>query len=189
MFKIALDVDSVLADVIVVWLDIFGDLYGQYLTKHEVNTWDFWKGLNLTYDQFSYIFTKTWSQWKRIPPTENGLAEKVRELQTIGEVDIVTGRSLETVPNVKKWLEHEGIGYTEFVLVPPRSLKSELEYNVFIDDSPYNVVGAATSNRYSILYDQPWNQDVKHHPNIFRANDLSTSISIIRSLVRMKKYL
>lgn len=180
--KIALDVDSVLADVIVTWLKVYERLYGRRLKKSDVNTWDFWKKLRLNRRQFEEIFTKTWNRWEEIPPTEEDIAERVKELGELGRVDIVTGRSRETIHHVKEWLKRHNIEHEKFVRVPPDSFKGDLEYDVFIDDSPHNVTGAAGNDRYSILYDQPWNQDVKPHPNIFRVKNLLEAIQIVKKL-------
>ena len=57
--RIALDVDSVLADVIIHWNRIYYDIYNRKLKKFDINTWDFWKKLNLNNQQFNEIFTKT----------------------------------------------------------------------------------------------------------------------------------
>lgn len=182
--KIALDVDSVLADVIIIWIQVYRELYGRSLKKSDADTWDFWKNLKMTLKQFESIFTETWNRWREIPPTEEDLAQKVQNLRRSGRVDIVTGRSSETVPNVKRWLKHQKIEYETFVRVPSNSFKGDLPYDVFIDDSPHNIAGAAGNNRYSILYDQPWNQDVEPHPNIFRVENLGEAIQIIKKIDR-----
>ena len=49
--KIALDVDSVLADVIIPWNKNYKKLYGKILKKSDINTWDFWKKLELNNEQ------------------------------------------------------------------------------------------------------------------------------------------
>lgn len=180
--KIALDVDSVLADVIVTWIQVYQRLYDGVLRKSDVNTWDFWKRLNLSRKQFDDIFTESWREWERIPPTEEDLAAKVKKLQEMCRVDIVTGRSRETILYVKQWLKQHSIEYEKFVRVPSNSFKGDLDYDIFIDDSPHNVVGAAGKNRYSILYDQPWNQYVTPHPNIFRVKNLEEAIQVIKNL-------
>ena len=180
--KIALDVDSVLADVIIPWNKNYKKLYGKILTKSDINTWDFWKKLELNNKQFNEIFTITWNQWRDIPPTEQNLCDKVNKLNEFGVVDIVTGRSIETISNVKKWLEWQKIIYNKFIRVPSQSLKGNLPYDIFIDDSPHNVINALEHNKYSILYNQPWNQQVKLDKKIFRVNNLHEAIKIIKIL-------
>jgi len=180
--KIALDVDSVLADVIISWNKNYNKQYNKILNKSEINSWDFWKKLELNSKQFNEIFTLTWNQWKDIPPTEKNLSDKVKRLNEFGIVDIVTGRSLNTVLNVKKWLDWQNIKYTNFIRVSSNSLKGNLPYDIFIDDSPYNVVNAVEFDKYSILYNQPWNQQVKLNEKIFRVNNLNEAIEIIKIL-------
>lgn len=180
--KIALDVDSVLADVIIPWNKNYTQQYGKILNKSDIITWDFWKKLELNNKQFNEIFTITWNHWRDIPPTEKNLNDKIKKLNEFGIVDIVTGRSIKTVSNVKKWLDWQNIIYEKFIRVPSHSLKGNLPYDVFIDDSPYNVINAVEYNKYSILYNQPWNQQVKLNEKIFRVNNLNEAIKIIEIL-------
>ena len=187
--RIALDVDSVLADVIIHWNRIYYDIYNRKLKKFDINTWDFWKKLNLNNQQFNEIFTKTWKQWEQIPPTEENLSKKISELYKLGVVDIVTGRSLETVSQVKEWLNREKIFYNKFIHVPSESFKCDLPYDIFIDDSPFNIIKNTEKNKYSLLYNQPWNQNIDKHPNIFRITNLNEAIKIIKKLKSQRKIL
>ena len=180
--KISLDVDSVLADVMVVWNIIYNKEYDKKLKKEEINAWDFWKKLNLNRKEFNDIFTKTWNQWNTIPPTEKNLGSKVKELSNLGTVDIVTGRSKETISQVKEWLKQENIVYNKFIRVSPYALKGNLPYDVFIDDSPYNIIDATKRNKFSLIYNQPWNQGINTNQNIFRVNDITEAIQIIKDL-------
>ena len=180
--KLALDVDSVLADVMVIWNIIYNKEYNKKLKKEDINAWDFWKKLNLSRKEFNDIFTKTWNQWNTIPPTEENLGSKVKELSNLGTVDIVTGRSKETISQVKEWLKKENIVYNKFIRVSPYALKGNLPYDVFIDDSPYNIIDAAKRNKFSLIYDQPWNQGININQNIFRVNDITEAIQIIKDL-------
>lgn len=180
--KIALDVDSVLADVIIPWSKNYKLLYGKIINKSDINTWDFWKKLELNKKQFNEIFTITWNKWKDIPPTEKNLSNKINKLHEFGKIDIVTSRSTETISNVKKWLNWQNITYKKFIHVSSQSLKGNLPYDIFIDDSPHNVVNAIKFNKYSILYNQPWNQQVKLHKKLFRVNNFNEAIKIMKIL-------
>ena len=180
--KISLDVDSVLANVMVVWNIIYNKEYDKKLKKEDINAWDFWKKLNLSRKEFNDIFTKTWNQWNTIPPTEENLGSKVKELSNLGTVDIVTGRSKETISQVKEWLKKENIVYNKFIRVSPYALKGNLPYDVFIDDSPYNIIDATKRNKFSLIYNQPWNQGINTNQNIFRVNDITEAIQIIKDL-------
>ncbi len=171
-----------LADVIIAWLKLYNSIYNKNLKKTNITNWDFWKKLNLNRKEFEKIFTETWIQWKKIPPTEKNLDKKVSILETLGVIDIVTGRSQITIPYVKAWLNNQGIKYKNFIQVPKYSLKSNLNYDLFIDDSPHNVLSIAKNSKYSILYDQPWNHNIINNSTIFRVKNLNEAIEVIHCL-------
>ena len=63
--KIALDVDGVLADVILSWLD-FNNLHRKALTKEQITSWDFWKTNNINQYDFYKELSECWKNWKTI---------------------------------------------------------------------------------------------------------------------------
>jgi hypothetical protein len=112
-------------------------------------------------DEFFRTLDEAWLDWPTIPPTEEQLAEKVGRLQDFGKVDIVTARSLQTVPSAKSWLNSQKIKFNSFVRTNSGMDKVNLDYDVFIDDSP-DVMAALSSrpDRHGIIYTQPWNEKV-----------------------------
>jgi hypothetical protein len=59
-------------------------------------------------------------------------------------------------------------------------MKADLDYDVFIDDSPLNAEKFLTNNKKVILYSQPWNQNFSEN-NINRVSNLSEAIKKIES--------
>ncbi|MFQ5940550.1 MAG: hypothetical protein ACE5KA_02480, partial [Nitrososphaerales archaeon] len=59
--------------------------------------------------------------------------------------------------------------------------KADLDYEVFIDDSPHNVEIIATKGRNVLLYEQPWNKSVKD-ARIIRIKKLGEAADIISNL-------
>ena len=155
--RIALDVDGVLADVIVAWLNFYRDRTGTRLSKHGITDWDFWKGLGI--DQYAFYgeLARCWRDWTRIPPTEDGLSGSVEMLSGAGRVDIVTAREPHTDGFVKDWLRHHGITYDRYVSVISGPMKADLDYDVYIDDSPLNASRIVRNGKRILLYSQPWN--------------------------------
>jgi len=51
-------------------------------------------------------------------------------------------------------------------------MKADLDYDVFIDDSPLNAIKFLKNNKNVFLYTQPWNQHIKNK-NIKRISKLS----------------
>ncbi|MEM2781996.1 MAG: hypothetical protein QXG45_04675, partial [Nitrososphaerota archaeon] len=58
--------------------------------------------------------------------------------------------------------------------------KSELDYDVYIDDSPINAEEIASAGKYVALYDRPWNRDVKDTDRIKRVTNLEGAYLFIK---------
>ena len=133
--KIALDVDGVLADVIQSWLN-YNNAIRQTITKSQISEWDFWKNFQINRYDFYNELSLCWKNWKSIPPTEEKLSSSINQLNTLGDVDIVTAREESTNSYVKQWLKSQHITYNEYVSVIDGPQKSKLDYDIFIDNSP-----------------------------------------------------
>ena len=59
-------------------------------------------------------------------------------------------------------------------------MKADLDYDIFIDDSPLNTSNFIQHNKKVILYSQPWNEHIsgKQIPKI---SNLSEAIELIQS--------
>jgi len=55
-------------------------------------------------------------------------------------VEIVTARESSTDSFVKNWLNHHNISFDNYVSVIDGPMKANLDYDVFIDDSPLNIL-------------------------------------------------
>lgn len=177
--KIALDVDGVLADVIKSWL-IYNNSIRSTISKHEITDWEFWKKFQINpfvfYNELSYC----WKDWKSVPPTENNLSEITKNLANLGQVDIVTARERSTDIFVKNWLNHHDIQFENYVSVIDGPMKADLDYDIFIDDSPLNAQKFLKKNRKVIMYSQPWNQHFSDK-RIDRISYLSEAIEKINT--------
>ena len=172
--KIALDVDGVLADVIQSWLN-YSNSVRKEISKHEITDWDFWKKFEINRYDFYDELSRCWKNWNIIPPTEENLSIITEKLSEIGQVDIVTARERSTDSFVKNWLKHHQISFDNYVSVIDGPMKAELDYDVFIDDSPLNALKIIENKKKIILYSQPWNQHIKQE-KIHRISNLSESI-------------
>jgi len=180
--RIALDVDGVLADVMPLWLELYNSNYGAQLTFENLTTWDFWMPAGIPRSTFYRIFSQAWRLWRKIPPTEENLGEKVQALMRKGRVDIVTGRSRDTVQHVKHWLSHHHITYNNFVAVPSTRSKAKLDYTIYIDDAPRVAVAVAKKGGRIALYDQPWNRNVQESETIVRVMNLTEAAELVNKL-------
>ena len=185
--KIALDVDGVLADTIRSWLRLCNIRFGMNLTYDQIDHWNFWKDVGINQDDFEGLFNQAWYDWRVLPPTEDKIAAKVELLKNIGEVDIVTGRTPDTMEYVEKWLAMQKINCNKIVVVEPDKTKGHLDYDVFIDDSPLNAIDATERGKTALVYDQPWNRHLGQRNNLLRIRDLSQAASHIRSMLNFRE--
>ncbi len=178
--KIALDVDGVLADVIQSWLN-YNNSIRQEISKQEISDWDFWKKFKINRYDFYAELSSCWKNWMSVPPTETNLSLTTKNLSKLGQVDIVTARERSTDSFVKNWLNHYDISYDNYVSVIDGPMKADLDYDVFIDDSPLNALKIIQQKKKIILYSQPWNQHILDD-QIHRVSNLSEAIKEINSV-------
>ena len=182
--RIGLDLDGVLADVMSAWLELTNPGRLAPLSKSDMNGWDFWANHGIKKREFYAQLDACWDSWLSIPPTEPDLAHKTGMLSDMASsLDIVTARSLATNRHVKEWLSHYDIKYDQYVSVASGWMKADLEYDVFIDDSPINAAAFAKRGKKVVVYDQPWNADVDTSPaGITRSPDLVHAASEIKTM-------
>lgn len=181
--KIALDLDGVLAETMDAWCKRANEEYGKSLTLEDLTTWASWNHVGIAKDDFYRILDEVWDSWEEIPPTEDNIAEKVSKIKSFGQIDIVTGRSLQTVEAVKKWLKHYKIEYDHFVRVRGWRDKVHLNYDAYIDDAPELM--PLISRRplsWGILYDRPWNRDVIDMPKILKAKNWNAIPELLKRI-------
>ena len=182
--RIAVDLDGVLAETMTAWCKRANAQLGTRLKLDDLNTWASWTKFGITRDQFFRLLDEAWDEWQEVPPTESGLAEKVAKLQPFGSLDIVTGRSKQTVEGAKKWLAHHKIPYERFVRVPGMKDKVYLNYDVYIDDAPelMPLISRNPAMR-GVLYERPWNRDVPDMARIFKVENWTQIPGIIQEVI------
>ena len=181
--RIAVDLDGVLAETMEAWCKIANQRFGSNLKLEDLDSWTSWKKTGVTRDQFFQILNQTWDDWENIPPTEPDLAQKVAKVERLGSLDIVTGRSKQTVESAKQWLSHHKIPYQRFIRVRGWKDKVFLNYDAYVDDAP-ELMPLISRNplMQGILYDRPWNRDVAEMPRVFRVESWTQIPKILEKI-------
>ena len=187
MFSTAVDLDGVLANTMVPVCRIINRCHSAHFEVSSFVQWRAWEIAKITKEEFFRTLGQAWLEWPTIPPTEDSFAEKVSHLSEFGKVDIVTGRSPETVAPANSWLKKQGIRFNSFVRTANGKDKARLNYDVFIDDSPELMSHlSSSSSRHGILYTQPWNRKSPIMPRICRANSWNQVPGMVRKIVNAK---
>ena len=89
---LAIDLDSVLADTMVIWVEEFNKRNNSSINKDNIISWDISKTLDISITEVSDIFTYIWDKrWKDIPSTEPSIGNTVSNLHSKGlRISILT---------------------------------------------------------------------------------------------------
>ncbi len=181
--RIAVDLDGVLAESMLVWCERANKEFGTALRLEDLDTWSSWKKFSISKDDFYRILDESWEDWEQVPPTEPRLSSKVARIAKFGDVDVVTGRSKTTQEAAKNWVDKQKIRYRHFVRVAGWRDKPILNYDVYIDDAPDLMpLISQIPMRWAILYDRPWNQNLPTMPKVLRAKNWSQISGMLRQI-------
>jgi len=163
---------------------ITNERHGTHFDVSSFVQWNAWEIAHITKDEFFRTLDEAWFDWKTIPPTERNIGVKVRQLLEFGRIDIVTGRSPETVDSANHWLQDHEITFDSFVRTNTGAEKSKLSYDIFIDDSPDLMSDLASKlHTHGILYTQPWNKTIRRISSITRVKDWNQIPGVIREII------
>ncbi|HEX7033995.1 MAG TPA: hypothetical protein VF172_13435 [Nitrososphaera sp.] len=157
---VAIDVDSVLADVMLIWADEYNRRHNTKITKKDIIRWDIPTVLPITPDQVYRYFSHVWKhRWREIPPTEPGIGDVTRRIHRKGyRISVITKRERPTVPYVAMWLDLHKIYTDELLFIYDAVPKANYPFDILIDDAPKNLIDIVPP-KSAILFNQPWNKE------------------------------
>ncbi|MEO9295661.1 MAG: hypothetical protein ABI347_08690 [Nitrososphaera sp.] len=156
---VAIDVDSVLADVMLVWVDEYNRRKGTKITKDDITEWDIPTILPISVGDVYEYFSQVWkNRWQEIPATEPDIGAVTKRLHKKGyRISIITKRERPTVAYVAKWLDREKVYADDLLFIYDAVPKASYPFDVLIDDAPKNLIDV-TAPKSAILFNQPWNR-------------------------------
>lgn len=176
-----------MAESMLVWCERANKEFGARLRMEDIDSWSWWKRIPISKDDFYRILDESWDAWQEIPPTEANIAEKVAQVEKLGDLDIVTGRSKRTVEAARSWVDSQKIRYRRFVRVLGWRDKIFLNYDVYIDDAP-DLMPLISQNptAWGILYERPWNRSVEKMPKVLKAKSWRQIPALLRQIQSSK---
>jgi len=174
---LAIDLDSVLADTMIIWAEEFNKRNNSSITKDNITSWDISKIFDISITEVSDIFTYIWDKrWEDIPSTEPSIGQIVSNLHNKGfRISILTKRYRSSVSNVINWLDLHKIHCDDLLFVYDDTPKTDYPFDILVDDAPINFSYLADP-RIGILFNQPWNKNFSWP---VRIDTLSQIINII----------
>jgi len=178
--KIAVDVDGVLINLMVEWLRIYNNKYNDNKRLADIKKWAFYEDFGISKQECYNIFHLI--KLKDVPEIEPEVYRCLNIINKKHDVDIVTARResarKELVHKLQTMNIWQGKQYDNLVIVDyePHTNKKDLDYNVYIDDSPELAIALSSmrsAKKCIVLYTQPWNHHINQYGNncIARADD------------------
>ncbi|MGI0028266.1 MAG: 5' nucleotidase, NT5C type [Nitrososphaera sp.] len=157
---VAIDVDSVLADVMVIWTDEYSKRTKRATSKKDIQQWDIPTILPISPDDVYRYFSYVWMhRWREIPPTEPNIGKVTERIHRKGyRVSVITKRERPTAPYVANWLDLHQVYADELMFVFDSFPKARHHFDILIDDAPKNLMDVI-SPKSAILFNQPWNRN------------------------------
>lgn len=157
---IAIDLDSVLADVMIIWIDEYNNINKTNIKKSDIIKWDIHKILPISKEKCTNLFTNVWARrWEEIPLTKKNNPKVIEDIKRKGyRISIITKRARSTVPFVSFWLDLNKIIYDEIIFIFDDQPKMKYPFDILVDDSPDNLKNIHHPKK-GIIYDQPWNRN------------------------------
>jgi 5'(3')-deoxyribonucleotidase len=170
---IALDLDSVIADVMHTWIEEYNAIFNTSIKKQDIIEWDIHKILPQSEEYLQNLFNHVWkNRWKDIPPTSSDISTVTKLLQKAGfRISIITKRDRATISFVSFWLDLYNIYFNDIVFIVDNSSKACYPFFLLVDDSPYNVAEIVYPKRI-VIFDQPWNKNLINYPRIKKLDEL-----------------
>lgn len=175
MARIALDFDNVLADTTTIWLKHYNSVYNKSIKKSDLDEYYFWHNLGISKEEAFRIFSVVWNNWRELPVIERDSVEIVNKMSSKAEIHLVSS----ALTDLRDWTVKNNFRFSEIVYSQQKSL---LNYDVFIEDSPYEAMNIAKNNRLCLLYDQPWNRSIQSN-KVIRIKKLSEASAIIERIM------
>lgn len=182
--RVALDVESVLADTHPYFIDVYNDEFEAEYSVCDIDNWD-WVREEVEWEDFDRIVEEGWKyRADKIMVREENISEAVCELGNLTKnttVDIVTART--GVENeMQNWLANHGItDYNEFIATTEK--KTNLGYHVHIDDNP-NMPKRINKNQLQILIRGTHNRDVEQRHNVISEYTISDAVETLQEVIR-----
>lgn len=199
--KIAVDFDSTLADTLSVVLEFMNFKYGTALKAEDVTDWD-WKVNAETWNKsgrFSVHFDPVeidrdfWKVYdlfdsthlrRTIPPVDPLACGAVKWLVKRGhKVEIVTSNRPAAEMSIRSWLFGHGLDLPLNMIgrKSPKE-KAELDYDIYLDDSPKLAEVMPFTGKTLLLIPQPYNQYIEPSLNVWKTFSWRRAIDIFEEL-------
>jgi len=193
--RLAFDLDDVVIDFTTGVLDSMYREFGVVIVKDEITTWDknpmkLFPWHEYGYDHwFDWLKDRDWL-WGLFPAIPGAIANiRAMRFDDGHYVECLTAKPVWAEPQVWKWLGRWRPAFQVVTIAGSGDSKAELSIaDVLIDDRADNCFDwlDSDSERFAVLYDQPWNRDVRTgapgQDRLVRASSMDEVREVVRQM-------
>ncbi len=178
MKNIGVDIDGVIVNTALVYLDYIEKVCGRKFSPEQVTSYFFEDCIEVSPRQAALAMEKMIGDciWDEIPFYEGAL-ESLREMGEKHNLYIVTSRPPKAVTATRKWVRDCSIPAREVIFTDMESKlrpleKRKIKLDYFIEDRWEFASEIASSGATVFLVDRPWNRDFPVNRGIIRVKGL-----------------
>lgn len=178
---IGLDIDGVIVDYATAMLPVVSEVCGRSVSVRDLRCWDLTEALEIDKQEEAYIWEQTLQTdlLRHARPVEgaiSGLLELSRH-----EVWLVTARPSHMLDLTESWLAVNNAKYDHLVLGRyGDKLLAGHGFDVFVEDYLEEARAIAEAGVFSILLDQPWNQESALPQNCIRVANWGRIVALVK---------
>lgn len=151
--RIGIDIDSVLAEAMPIFLASIKKRHGLDLKKEDITEWNMkWGNIDL-YREICFVLDD--HDMVLNMPLVDGAEDAMKHLRNHHQVKLITSRAESRKPYTKEWATKN---FGEIEVVHTDADKNGYDVDVLVDDAPHHIEAFAKKNKWAIIFDQPWNR-------------------------------
>jgi 5'(3')-deoxyribonucleotidase len=182
--KIGVDIDSVLAEAMPLFLKSIEERHGLKLKKGDIKEWNMkWGDIDL-YQEICFVLDNKHDDVVNMPLVD-GAETGMKYLRKHYDVKLITSRNDSRTAVTKEWAVKN---FGDIEIVHTDTDKNGYDIDILIDDAPHHVLSFAKKGGWAIIFDQPWNQkmETEEDMHILRAMNWESVLSAVE-LIRILK--
>jgi 5'(3')-deoxyribonucleotidase len=189
--RVAVDLDDTLAQTNKRMVELINNDFGTSVKLEDFTEWEWWKNV----EPFKHIhdtlgpeaaknlvwrlYAIGWWNPRKItimPEADVVMDELDQDARFV--LDVVSQRQINSVRDAVQWLHSKLIPFRAFTALDALdtvnpSTKADLDYDIYIDDSPSLAVKLLGTKKEMILIDRPWNRHVPERNTLRRVTGWS----------------
>jgi uncharacterized HAD superfamily protein len=181
---IGVDIDGVLGDFNLAFLNRLNGLDGTSWTKDDVTAYDYQECIGIELPRVLAIFEAM------VQEGDYALLEPLEGIHLIdelpGKVRLITNRWDTCSKDTLAWLEANNVfRHEDLVFVTGK--KSVLgPFDYFVEDAPKNAIDLAAVSGVVFLIDHPYNRGIEYPENVIRVKDWHDVSALIKQMEAVK---